>query len=198
MGGIVHISDPYIQDEGQSFSSGILKLNDVEISVKPETYKAGAIAAGPVLPIIPLGTGNDFDRQSHNLKVILQFETTSTEITIIPSKTVLNINGKQIWPNKYSGILSTPTHLREAEKAPPGHNWTCVGINRLEMNNEAINKPHLIKEKTCIELEYPIITPEPDVKFSISIKGLLKNMETITIPTFFFKSGTTGVILIMG
>lgn len=197
VGGLVHISDPYIKNPGYTFSSGILKVKDIEVSVKPQTHKIGMLTAGPLIPIIPLGYGNNFDRQSHNLKIILQFKTSTTDISIIPSQTILTINGKKLSPNMHSDILFTLTHRIQDERSPPGHKWTCIGVNNIELSNEGINSPLLLKEKTCITLEYAIITPETDTEFSISIQGLQKNNIVVTVPIIYFKPGITGAYSMM-
>ena len=62
MSGVMNISNPYISALNQPLESGVLKLDSLSISIKPQTYKVGLLTIGPILPIIPTGSGNDYNR----------------------------------------------------------------------------------------------------------------------------------------
>ncbi len=196
MGGLVNISNPYITDAGMTLNSGVLELGNIGISVKPQTYKVGLLAFGPILPIIPLGPGNDFGRQNHNLRVIIQFETKHEGISITPSSTTLNLEGSEIFPNKYSGLLSKITYPREAAKATPGHQWIC---ETQSLNLTGTNKGHdfALSSRACVVIEFPVRTPETTKNFSITLKGIKQYGQPVSVPIFHFKPGLTGEYSIM-
>jgi len=197
MAGLVKISDPSINNPSYTFSSGILKLQDIEVSIKPETYKNSLIFGGIIFPVIPLGFGNDFNRQEHNLKVIIQFDPNNRKLSFSPEKTFLLINGKKIAPEGYSKALTSIEFARETDKAPPGHKWRCRDMHEVPTVPQT-NIPLVLKQETCVVLEYPIITPKTSEKFNISIEGLKKGNIPVEVPSFHFESGTTGVFTILG
>jgi hypothetical protein len=197
MGGLVSISDPYITDSGMSLNSGVLELGNIGISVKPQTYKVGLLAVGPILPIIPLGPGNDFDRQNQNLKVIIQFETEHEGFSISPSSTTLILEGSEIAPNRYSGLLSKITYPREAAKATPGHEWICE-THSLELTETNKEQDYVLNTRAYIVIEFPVRTPETTKDFSIILKGIRQNGQPVPIPIFHFKPGSSGSYSIMG
>jgi len=197
MGGVVNISAPYILDPERVLVSGVLILEDIEISIKPETYKVAVLTGGPILPIIPLGQGNDYDRQQHNLLVTLQFITTASGLSLTPKNTLLEIDGVATRPTHSSDTFLKTNPPREAQSAPPGHKWICEG--RAAMLNEVLVDTELaIESRGCIVMEFPVKTPDTDMQFNIEVRGLKKDGIPILVPKFYFKPGTTIVTSIMG
>ncbi len=202
MGGLVNISEPHMAKEHGSYiidSSGIIHHSNIEISVKPETYKVGLLAAGPLIPVVPLGSGNDFNRQKTRFKIVLQFDPKGSTISFAPNNSHLLINHKFFSPISFEGPLNDIVGAREVARSIPGHSWVCQKDGDYSSSmGVALKHQITITEKSCVIIEFPMITPDTSSEFQLHLEGFKidgKEIETIQL---FFKPSTRSTYSLMG
>ena len=202
MGGVVSISEPNVRGNALQpaslDASGVLRITDLSVSVKPQNARVGLLTVGPIVPFIPLGPGNELGKGSP-FRIVVQFDTSDSAYTFAPADTVLVHAGAQYRPVQSVGPLFNISAPREMERASRGHDWVCSGARTTShpsvLSREAVAVP---VSRSCFVLEFPVITPSPDQPFDLKLRGLEKEGKEIELPTIEFRPGTTGGYSILG
>jgi hypothetical protein len=200
IGGAVEISEPTIvgalPDDLKLDPSGILRKGDLSLSIKPQNARVPVLFIGPLLPLIPIGPGNEVGKNKL-FNVVIQFEVASSGYTFIPSSVKLYFGDSMYSPVKARGPLTETSRALEIARASPGHNWVCTDADR-DREWEYVDTSVTIPPKSCFVLEFPITTLTPAEAFQVELRGLSNEGNEITLPRIDFRSGHWAGLSILG
>jgi hypothetical protein len=198
IGGAVEISEPTIigalPADVKLDSSGIVRKGDLSLSIKPQNARVPILFIGPLLPLLPIGPGNEVGKNKP-FKVIIQFEVVSSGYTFNPSSVKLYFADSAYSPVKAWGPLTQTNKALEIARASPGHNWVCTDADR---NRENVDTSVAVPPKSCFVLEFPITTLTPAEGFQVELRGLSNEGNEITLPRIDFRSGHWAGLSILG
>jgi hypothetical protein len=200
MGGIVSISEPNVVPPGVAGAdldaSGVLRLNDLSLSVKPVNAKVGMMMVGPIIPIVPLGSGNELGK-NQAFSVIVQFDTTQSEFTYVAGETTLQLDGSTIPVSTVSNAMTVTEPGRELARAARGHTWVCRRTKATADTEPAIAQV-VPAGKSCFALNFGVGTVGPGRTFRVELRGLKRSGIPVELPTLEFRPGTTTTFTLMG
>ena len=128
MGGLVSISEPNLDNSGTRDLSldanGVLHIAQLSLSIKPQNARAGLIAVGPIVPLVPLGRGDEL-RKEKPFQIVVQFEASDERHTFAPRDTALLHAGAEYRPVESAGPFTRASAPRELQRASRGHDWVC-------------------------------------------------------------------------
>ena len=199
-GGIVSISEPSIGPSNIRATSldetGVLHLGGFSMSVKPQNARVGLITVGPIIPLIPVGLGNELGK-GERFRLVVQFETEEPGLTFRPGESVLFYSGVEYLPFAAVGPLASTATARELQRASRGHEWVCNDVIR-EWKHELEQDESIPPSRSCFVLQFPITTLSPDQLFQVELRGIRKNGHKVTLPRIEFRPGTTGGYSVLG
>jgi hypothetical protein len=196
MAGVVKFSAPF--SDGAPLPHGLLHVAELSVSIKPLTYHVPFASVGPLVPMVPIGQGNDFGRSSSRLRVVVQFSSGDAEYALEPAGVVYSSDGSEHRPIAVLGPLARNDHPREVARAIPGHRWTCNASRDDTDQTVLADQPLPFKGDVCFELQFDVATPDTESQFSIDIRGLTRDGAVITVPKVQFQAGTTTTYGVMG
>jgi hypothetical protein len=200
-GGVVSISEPNIRSTKEQPVSldadGVLRIAGLSVSVKPQNARVGLLTVGPIVPLIPLGAGNELGKGSA-FRIVVQLDASDAAYTFTPADTVLVHAGAQYRPTESVGPLINISVPRELERASPGHDWVCSNARTARHPTVLAQDMAVPLSKSCFVLQFPVITPSPDQPFDLELRGLKKDGKEIDVPRIEFRPGTTGAYSILG
>jgi hypothetical protein len=200
MGGIVSISEPEVVPPTlQSVSldaAGVLRLNGLSVSVKPQNARFGLLTVGPVVPLIPVGSGNELGKDKP-FRLVVQFETSDTGYTFKTGESFLFHAGSEYRPALSAGPLSRIDVAREIQRASRGHEWVCNDMVR-ESADQLLRDEPIPLSRSCFVLEFPVLTPGPDQTFQVELRGMKKDGRIVVLPKIEFRPGTTSGYSVLG
>ena len=198
IGGAVQISEPIVigalPDDVKIESSGILSKGDLSLSIKPQNARAPLLFIGPLLPLIPIGPGNEVGKNKP-FNVVIQFEVAGSGYTFNPSLVKLYFADSAYSPLKTWGPFMQINKALEIARASPGHNWVCTDADR---NRENADTSVISPPKSCFVLEFPITTLTPAEGFQVELRGLSNEGNEIMLPRIDFRSGHWAGLSILG
>ena len=198
-GGVVSISEPNVINAAEYGAivdgNGILSIGDISISVKPQNARVGLLAVGPLVPLIPVGSGNELGK-GKPFQVVIQFETSGAYTFMAGDATLLH-GGAEYRAAQSAGPLSRTGVPRELQRASRGHDWVCNDV--FTMNPDALLRDVSLRHsRSCFVLQFPVVTPNPDQPFHIRLRGLKKDGRAVELPEIEFRRGTTGGYSLLG
>ncbi len=185
-----HGADAYLFDK-----DGIIQLEDLSLSIKPDNFKGGVVTIGPIVPIIPIGMGVDAVASEGMFDVAIQFETDEEFYELDASRIELIIHGKSYNPLSIAGPTTTTYGSREHNRAIPGHDWLCYKYREEFKDIEEVAIP---PSRSCVFVRFGVETPDPEQQFNILIKGLYKDGRPVEMPRIYFNKGFRPVYFLLG
>lgn len=172
VGGVATISEPHVEEHAASMGSdnGIVYLDGLSISVRPQNVDVGVLTGGILVPVIPLGGGNRVDTRQP-FKIVVQFETERIDFTFDPFGVLLETGDIPIHPSKAFGPVDGGFPLSPLYSNTPGHRWGCDSPSNAPDENEAIDRI-AIAGKQCVVAQFPVNTIDPGNDFAVTITGL--------------------------
>ncbi len=198
IGGTILVSDPRVDGSESSHlnDTGIIEVDGITVSVKPENYKPGIAGGGLIIPLIPLSLGEPVKREGLDFNVVVQFETSERSFTFHPNEVALTLNNKTYMPVAVIGPILKRQPALETQSALPGHNWYC-DYNDKDFSVQGLSES-LAVSTGCYVLKFSTITPDPEQHFSIKINGLIRDGRQIKIPMLYFSGKNHGMFTILG
>ena len=200
MGSIARISEPKIVTSPQQSvsldASGVLRLNDLSVSVKPQNAQVSLLTVGLIVPLIPVGSGNELGK-GENFRVIIQFETSDTTYTFKADESFLFLAEFEYRPALSAGPLSRIDVAREMQRDSRGHKWVCNDVVH-DSGDQLLHDEPVPTSRSCFVLEFPVLTPSPDQTFQIELRGVKKDGRAVELPKIEFRRGTTGGYSVLG
>ena len=192
-GGIMNVSEPDLSSATTNIrmENGIIYLDDLSISVRPNNTDVSLLTVGVVVPVIPLpGQGARVQTQLP-FQVHLEFDASRSEYFINPYKVVLTSQGIEFKPKFAFGPLKGGKPLGGRNASTLGHPWSCSYYRDMKPMPVASEQTQLVG-KSCIVLEFPINTIPPSQTFDLTISGLYQHDQAIKPITLSFKEVTHG------
>ena len=198
VGGAVEISEPTISvalpEDVKLDSSGVLRKGDLSLSIKPQNARVPILFIGPLLPLVPIGPGNEVGKNKP-FNVIIQLEVASPGYTFNPRSVKLYFAETTYSPVKAWGPLTQTNRALEIARASPGHNWVCTDG---ATNRTTVDTSVAIPPKSCFVLEFPLTTLTPSEGFQVELRGLSHDGNEFTLPRIDFRSGHWAGLSILG
>jgi len=199
-GGVVSISEPHVVTSTEHRvildRNGVLRVGELSVSVKPQNARVGLLTVGPLVPLIPVGPGNELGK-GKPFRVVVQFETSDPSYTFMTGDASLLHDGMEYRPNQSAGPLSGTGVPRELQRASRGHDWVCNDVFTVSPD-VLLQNVSLPRSRSCFVLQFPVITPGPDQRFHLELRGLRKNGRAVELPRIEFRPGTTGGYSVLG
>ena len=199
-GGVISISAPNVLSSGKHAASmeanGTLRAGTLSVSVKPQNARVGLLTVGPLVPFIPVGSGNELGK-GKPFQVIVQFETAEPVYTFRTGDASLIHGGKVYRPALSAGPLSRTDVPRELQRAARGHDWICN--DTFTVNGESLLRDVSVPLfRSCFVLQFPVITPDPDQPFDLRLHGVKRDGQALELPTIEFQPTTIGGYGVLG
>jgi hypothetical protein len=193
-GGRVQYSNPSLikTAAGDLQANGILHLNDISISIRPQNDYINVGATGFIVPVIPQKNSRSQDNSLELFDIVIQLEAMSEDCSFDPSKVLLALGDTQYAPTVTMGPFMGDTRIVPTEKPMPGHSWQCSALSEgtasiLTSIEGSINPGNVfVSGQKCFVLRYPVFTPEPSQDFYIIVNGLAENNTELAVPMVAF------------
>jgi hypothetical protein len=197
---VVSISEPHFFDSAQHSAaldpSGILRIGDLSISIKPQNARGSLAAVGPLIPLIPTGRGDQLGK-GKLFEVVIQFETSDAAYTFMAGDTTLVHGEVEYRPTQSTAPLGYTRVAHAIHRASRGHDWICDEVIRLRPDLLLSDVP-VLRPRSCLVLQFPVLTLSPEQRFHLELRGLKKDGRAVELPRIEFRPGTTGVYSIHG
>ncbi len=174
-------------------SEGIFHIGELEFSIQPNTSKITFLTAGPVLPIIPSGSGSQIpDPATKPFKITIMFVSNTGNYDFVPQKIILHYKNKVVPPTSFNGPRPKKYEITQPfDRLMPGHKWSCGWIENIQLDwDSKTDTTARLSGSTCFVLEYPILGISAEGSFSISFEGLQRNREPVHLPSIHFHPAT--------
>jgi hypothetical protein len=128
MGGVVTISEPHLvtpADHRVTLDrNGVLRAGELFVSVKPQNARVGLLTVGPLVPLIPVGSGNELGK-GKPFQILVQFETSDPRLHLHGGRDLLT-------PSRYGiprGPVGRPTEsYGDCTRAAKSFAWPRLGL----------------------------------------------------------------------
>ena len=193
-GGRVQYSNPSLikTAAGNLQSNGILRLDDISISIRPQNDYVNIGATGFIVPVIPKKNSRSKDNSLELFDIVIQLETMTEEHSFDPSKVLLVLGDTRYTPAVTMGPFIGDNRLSPTDKPMPGHNWQCSALlegtaSILTSTEGTINPGDVfVRGQKCFVLRYPVFTPEPTQDFYVIVNGLTEDDIELAVPMVAF------------
>lgn len=176
---------------------GIIYLDGLSISARPNNTDVSLLAVGVIVPVIPLpGQGARVQTQLP-FQVHLEFDASASEYFFNPYQVVLTSQGNELKPKFAFGPLKGGQPLSGRNASTSGHPWTCNYYRDMKPMPVAPEETQLAG-KSCIVLEFPTNTIPPSQAFDLTISGLYQHGQAINPIHLSFEEATHGGVEVLG
>jgi hypothetical protein len=185
-------SFPSIKNEGVATlnSSGVLELPDLTLSIRPQNAHVSVSVWGIIVPLLPLPGG--ITREEKTFRIYFQLESFKQGFSLEPTQVTIFVDHNEYEPQGFLrlGILEYiyAKFTDSPSVVSPGHVWHCDDflLKSKKTRLRKLGTSILLEQKTCVVLEYPVITPSPIQEFTVNINGIKQHDSTIQVPPIHF------------
>jgi hypothetical protein len=198
MGAIVTISEPYVEPSAEIMldDRGVLRRDQITISMVPENGYGNVGGIGIVVPVVPLPGSAEPYRIEKPFQVEVRFDPQVEGYTYIPSETELYYKDSVFTPKRSTNLITQTFETGGEGSYEPGHSWSC---RRPITGFETLDSTRSVSlSKGCVGIEFPVNTIHPDNSFTLLLRGVRFQDKAVELPAVSFRKSTRGAYMLMG